>query len=139
MSAPRTVTVRGQERAPVDAVADRVTRGGVAYEPARNLGPQELGRDCPILREPPPLIADLRGQRSGRMAMVGYLETAKKKPSDYGKGGVPKQRWVARCDCGRYEIRAGDKWRRNMRNNKGDMCQECRRWSTKRKSEWGTP
>jgi hypothetical protein len=123
-----TVTVRGQERAPVDSVADRVTRPGFEFISGRGVSGAELGRDAPVMREPPLGVEDLRGQSSGRMTIIGYMEGRAPKPSDAGRGGLRKHRWAARCHCGRYEVRRGRTWRRIMREGAEDMCLECRRW-----------
>lgn len=113
----RTYTVRGRESVPVDRTAARVVRPGIEFKPTDKKLGQELWEVPPPTLRPPDGCDDLTGTRRGRMTIVGYLDSA---------GGKKGSRWLARCDCGKYERRAGPKWRKGLRDERPDHgCQHC--------------
>lgn len=124
-----TITVQGVERVPIDRTARRVTSPGVAYTP--NFKPY-----CETWDVPPPLapsdhpafltpeFQDLTGTVRGRMRIIGYLGV---RPSGKGSG------WLARCSCGKYELRRSQSWKRGMADGSDDMCAICA-WTLKVRS-----
>lgn len=104
-----TRTIRGHELAPVDSVADRVTRPGVEYVPSK-----KLAQDCWDVKPPtlpaPSNAKEMMGLRRGRLVIVGYLG---------------KKKWLARCDCGKFERRDGKNFRNGVRDGIWDGCQYC--------------
>jgi hypothetical protein len=67
---------------------------------------------------------DRRGQKVGRMTVVGYYDSHPKKGS----------RWIVRCSCGDYETRLS-KAIKNQSNTR-DRCSKCRRLETVKKMEY---
>lgn len=108
----KTYTVRGRECEPVDAVAARAMSGGAHYTPEWRKPPHTM--DAPLPTIPyPNREADLTGSVNGSMRILGYLG---------------RDKWLARCVCGKYERRQGIMWRRNLRDGKaGGPCCFCDR------------
>jgi hypothetical protein len=103
---------------PTDRVARRVVMPGIHYEP-NTRGHQFTTWDiAPPTKPVPDNCPDLTGQRKGRMRIVGYLGRQKT---------AKTSRWLARCDCGRFEPRRGDNWRKADNNwaDLPDMCSIC--------------
>lgn len=116
MSASRSTSISGREWVPVDSVAARVTSPGVHFNPDKRLQ-QEIW-EAPPECDPMPnnLPDDLSGTRRGRVVIVRY----------FGRTESGKHAWLARCVCGKYEIREGASWRRGLRKGKDDLgCQYC--------------
>jgi hypothetical protein len=101
---------------PLDATASLVTQKGIHFEPTRHINPiVAIFDECPVLtvyRKWPSCIPKLTGIRFGRFTVQGLaLE-------------FPK-RWVARCDCGKYQLFTA-KAIRNTEYARESMCQHCR-------------
>jgi len=142
MNERATYTIRGVECVPVDRDAARVVRAGVSFKSSRVGNSAELGRDTVATTTPPPGVEDLRGQVRGRMAIVGYLERRLSTPRPDANGTVRKKdRWLARCACGRLEVRRGLSWRRGVWAGTPDYCEECKHLDYLRKisGEAATP
>lgn len=107
---------------PIDRVAGRILSTGYHHEfkKAENCReswdtPPEV---VPLFQVPEP-IKQLFGTRKGSLVMVGYLG---RKNSANGKKS--EQRLLVRCDCGRYEVRVGRRWRKTG-NEIFERCQFC--------------
>ena len=104
--------VRG---APQGRTESALLQGGESY----SLKPHTLVTwdVCPPLHRPPTVVEDLRGTRRGSMIVIGYDRRVKR--GDHA--------WIARCDCGIYEVRRGRAWRRGLANTTVDSCQWCKK------------
>lgn len=97
---------------PVDKKAAMVVSKGFQYKPKKNV--RDLDSDYPIpvraLPDNNPNFQDLTGFRFGRLRVIGLAK-------DY------KQKWVCRCDCGKYTLRKS----KAVKNpeNYGDRCDLC--------------
>lgn len=116
-----TVSVRGWESLPIDQIARRVTSPGVTYAPNRtaycetwDVPPPLAPCDHPAFSQPE--FEDLTGTVRGRMRIVGYLGV---RSSEKGSG------WLARCACGKYEVRRSKRWKRGVADGADDMCAVC--------------
>ncbi len=95
----------------VNKTAGLVTSKGVHYESSKRLQ-QEVFEVPPTMIKTPRGAEPAEGDRSGKMAIVGY---------------VARNQALARCVCGLYEIRNAISWRRSRRRGVVDAgCQHCR-------------
>lgn len=117
------------EAVPLDRMAARVVGRGEHWAPDMKLSGDVWGAP-PKCKPVPPRIDDITGTRRGRMVIFGYWGA---RP----KGGGHDHKWVARCDCGRYEVRVGSRFVKGVRQRTGDACQYCRKvmW-IKRRDRW---
>lgn len=104
---------------PLDSTAAKVTAKGTHYEPKFKACAAVHSDVPPPMRNIPALNLpdwrDLPGKKFGRFAVLGLAAEYNPK-----KGA----RWVVRCSCGSYEIRA-TKAIRNPENSQ-DCCKKCR-------------
>ncbi len=116
---------------PVDAVAARVTQRGEAHHrPTTGNGARIVAPPHPPIPVPEDTV-NLIGTERGRVTIVAYLGNLTGKGSQHGAA------WIGRCQCGRYEIRRGVKWRRGLREGRTDACEDCKHIQTLRRSdEW---
>lgn len=121
----RTITIKGVERIPVDKKAALVT----AYNPnnwydVKNLPLNKITYDAPPLTlEPMPKRFEfLIGSRRGSMEIIKYH-----KRSTTHKTRI-KFLFVAKCDCGKYELRNANRWIRAINSKKmEDECEYCKK------------
>lgn len=118
----KTITIKGTERVPVDKTASLVTTPASQHYykvPKKITGNFQSWDAPPPMYDKPPKIyqgENLIGTKRGMVEIVGY----------YGSNKVLKtSQWVARCACGRYELRNGKSWRKGLKNNKKDCCSFC--------------
>ena len=104
---------------PLDSTAARVMKPGIHYEPDIKFGQQIW--DYPIETLPlPKYTINMIGQKRGKLTIVGYVGRKKKSGNNY-------HYWLVRCNCGKYEIRNGQNFRRQQKkDNQDDCCQICR-------------
>lgn len=105
---------------PIDGNAAKVTSPGFQYKPRKIIA--NLESEVPLpMRTVPFNVTDLTGKRNGRLTVLGlYIYKSQKK----GASRNEQRRWVVRCDCGKYSIRAS-KAINNPKNN-ADACNLCR-------------
>lgn len=123
-------TVRGQfepnvamqefhARAPVDRKTACILGKGVQFVFSKNHKSIEEWRIQPALSAMPEGVADLSGQRFGRMVVVGYWRKKKRRmPTD------ANTYWIVRCGCGVYAYRTAKAIKN--KNNSFDCCHQCR-------------
>lgn len=125
MSSEPTRTVHGRERAPVDAMAARVTSPGEAGPDLSHIADRNWSVPPMHYPTPPDGTPSLIGSRLGRMQVVGYLYAR----YSGSKKQTQEHKWLVRCDCGRYEARDGKNWRRQIRADEktasATMCLRC--------------
>lgn len=111
---------------PIDRTARRVIGAGESYPSTFSL-PENHAMfklfPAHLARELPENVPDKRGKRRGRMTLVAYCTQ-----SLYDGGGDVNlqrimHRWIARCDCGNFEVRNYFSWWKNRKMD--DRCQEC--------------
>ena len=102
-------------RVPVDRTAAMVTSKGFDYVPDKKIAIEESDFPIPTANPPAdvalnPSFSDLSGNRFGRLTVMGLHANR-------------LNRWVCRCDCGRYTTRSA----KAVRNpeNWGDRCALC--------------
>lgn len=107
-------------RKAVDSTAARVLAKGEHFTPNKKVLTADSETPWP-LRPVPPNMEDLRGTRFGRFTVLGVAA--------HHTG-----RWVVRCDCGIYTIRAT----RAVKNpaNTVDCCEQCRHLRYVKNSEF---
>ena len=131
-----TITVRGHELLPTDAIARRVTQPGIHYEP--EFTPDDAVWDIPPATVPPPQnpdMKDITGTRRGKVTIVGYLSKDNVRTSTAARkrGGSA---WLARCDCGRYIVRRYRAWRKGLAAETPDSgCPRCHYLTEMRRNE----
>lgn len=107
---------------PIDRVAGRVLSTGYHHEFAKQDNCRESWdippEVIPLFQVPEP-VKRLFGTRKGSLVVVGYLGRR-----DNAKGKKISQRLLVRCDCGRYEVRIAQRWRRSG-NEIFERCQFC--------------
>jgi hypothetical protein len=125
MTTNKSITIKGTEYTPINRQAGLVTSPNPNnwYE-IRNLPNCKTVYDAPPpTLEPMPLrFSFLLGTRRGSMVIIKYH-----KRSTSHKTRI-KFLFVARCDCGKYELRSANRWIRAL--NKGrmeDACEYCKR------------
>jgi hypothetical protein len=101
---------------PINITARLVISKGYNWEPTPDL--TKWHSDTPLPTIPVPReIRNLTGRTNGKMTIIGFLGKVKKSCRN-------EHKWLAKCTCGRYEIRDGYKFRRH----KGvDECRYCNR------------
>ncbi len=107
-----------QTRVPLQAAALQMVRGDDAERGPR---PSRWFWDaCPTLATINKATimqgADYRGQRWGRLTIIGLLDKGER------NGNGPAS-WVVRCDCGRFETRRAKAIRE--KNNPHEACERC--------------
>lgn len=117
----KTITIYNRERVPVNKQSAIVTAPAEKhyYEiPVSKLN-QKIWEVPPPMYDKPPKIfkgKNLIGTRRGQIEIIGY----------YGKNATLKtSQWVARCDCGYYELRNGKSWRKGLKKGTSDCCCRC--------------
>lgn len=106
---------------PIDRIARQVISAGVHHEFQKKDTDREVWDTPPEvvpLFEVPESIKQWFGTRKGSLVVVGYLGL-RKTPS-----GTKKHRLLVRCDCGRYEVRRANHWRKTG-NEIYERCQFC--------------
>lgn len=102
-----------KRRKPINKQAALVTSRGFDYEPDKQVSPNDSDTPLAIKKnlEVNQNFTDLTGVRFGRLLVLGFSADKKKK-------------WVCRCDCGKYTLRAS----KAIKNpeNYGDRCDLCR-------------
>lgn len=111
---------------PVNKTAAMVTGKGTSFEPEMDLSSVTRWDHRPHTYAVPKGTPDMTGKRQGRLTVVGYHGSSKNNRSS-------PSRWVVRCVCGMYEIRAG-KSLRNA-NNSDDRCYDCRKLQSMQRNE----
>lgn len=109
---------------PVNSVAKRVISRGSEVKLNKKLS-QEIWFAPPPVHKTPDDIEDFKGKRIGKMVIIGYLGKTNfnGNKKSLSKKGAKKQKWLARCDCGEYEIRNSY----TIKNTEGkDSCQKCK-------------
>jgi hypothetical protein len=134
MSKVRTVTIKGMERIAVNKLAGIVTSPAKEidlYEPDIILT-QTVFDAPPKTKAVPSYLQDLTGSKRGKMTIVGYLGYIA--TSSYGRNNRhPPHKWLAKCVCGKYEIRDGSIWRKGLRKNTQDAgCCYCHNFENKK-------
>jgi hypothetical protein len=99
---------------PLTRTAARVISKGTHYEPPKKSSTREYWET------PPPLVTlateavkSLFGTRKGNLTVIGYL----------GSSSSGSARLLVRCDCGKYEVRLSNRWRKHSGIN--NYCQFC--------------
>ena len=107
-------------RKPINRQAAIVTGKGASFDPQKKI--QTKDSDTPIpFRWPNPIeiinqyFIDLTGRKFGRFTVLGVYAEARTKIG---------LRWVVRCVCGTYSVRAGKAIKN--KNNAHDRCEQCR-------------
>ena len=114
---------------PVDRVAARVTsRHKQEFDATAHIQAHTRHSDNPFpMRALDSGLAgtanDIRGLRNGRLVIIGLLAQRSKNREQRKQGRRKMAQWVARCDCGRYEIRSAKAMR--SPTNKEDRCMAC--------------
>lgn len=107
---------------PVDRVAGRVLSRGYHHEFEKKANNRESWDTPPDVLPScytPESIQVLIGQRKGSLVAVGYLG---RRRSQFGR--KKGQILLVRCDCGKYEERVAQRWRRSG-NEIYERCQFC--------------
>jgi hypothetical protein len=123
------------DRRPVNKLAAVVISRGVHYEPTCNTSIDMETYDIapyPIGRKPPPDIKNILWYKRGWMTIVTFVGGNKNYYNGMCTGGSGRTggRWLARCVCGKYEIRVGSRF---IKKDVFDACIFCR--YTKSKSD----
>jgi hypothetical protein len=99
---------------PLNRTAARVISKGTHYIPPKKNNTREYWET------PPPLVTSvteavksLFGTRKGSLTVIGYL----------GSSSSGSARLLVRCDCGKYEVRLSNRWRKHSGIN--NYCQFC--------------
>jgi len=124
------IMIYGKECNPINKQAARVTQFSphLWYEYKRDPGTVITWEAPPSFYSRPPRIfygENLIGSKRGLMEIIGYYGTNKAQRTS---------QWVARCRCGKYELRNGKSWRRGMEKDKPDACHRCLQILTKKVS-----
>ena len=106
-------------RVAVDRTANKVMGGGIHYHPKKRLRQKLWKNPPPTIPPPNELIKRYIGQRQNLMTIIGCLR-------DRPKKGKKRKGFslLARCACGKYEVRSSLNWGRCKSFN--DACQHCR-------------
>ncbi|MCK5235827.1 MAG: hypothetical protein KAR06_02485 [Deltaproteobacteria bacterium] len=116
----------GTVREPLDAATGVAVSGGDGYELRSISQTTETFDIQPPMGPKPKHVKNYKGLKFGRLTIIGYHSTTKKHE---GSGrGKAIHRWVAKCVCGRYELRRNHsikKWLKCGDPN-GIMCMKCR-------------
>jgi hypothetical protein len=108
----RTVTINGTEKVAVNKTARIVTSPQEEYKPNKKLN-QDIWEAPPTTHiiPVPEGKTNLVGTKRGWMIIVGYFG---------------KNKWLAKCVCGKYEKRDGKRWKKGLKNNIEDEgCAYC--------------
>lgn len=99
---------------PLDRTARRVISKGTHYTPTKKNNLRESWDTPPPLVTPTTeAVKSLFGMRKGNLVVVGYL----------GSSSSGSARLLVRCDCGKYEVRLSNRWRKHSGLN--NYCQFC--------------
>ena len=104
---------------PINKTAGMVTQKGIHFDPEIKIIDRLHTDIMPETRDPLPNSTDIIGVKNGSFTVVGLYRHC-------------NNRWVVRCDCGRYELRTA-KAMRNPKNDQ-DACIYCRKWRDIKKS-----
>lgn len=131
----KTVTINGIERTAVNRLARVVTMPAKEidlYE--QKIHPKERVFDAPPkTKAVPRYLEDLTGTKRGKMTIVGYIGYSFG-PNRKNQKKHPPHKWLAKCICGKYEIRDGYLWRKRMKNNTPDLgCAYCNQFERKQR------
>ena len=123
----------GTHLLPLNSDTAKAVSGGANFEHAeRDTGTIKTWRTFPTLEELPRKIKpqeinksdDLTGQRKGKMVIVCYVGS-----------GSKTSLWLAKCECGIYEIRRGNTWRKNKTDDRCTFCDKLKLNSLKQNKE----
>ena len=99
---------------PLDRTARRVVSKGTHYiTPKKNNLRESWDTPPPSVTFIPDAVKELFEQRKGNLTVKGYL----------GSSSSGSARLLVRCDCGKYEVRLSNKWRKHPGLN--NYCQFC--------------
>jgi len=103
---------------PINSTAARVIRSGYCHIPDMDQR-QPIWDIPPETKQSPKGTIDMTGTKRGKMTIIGYYGSKKSGTNNY-------HQWIARCVCGRYEIRIAQKFRRRKDDDSNpDCCQIC--------------
>lgn len=118
-----------RELVPLDRMAARVVSKGEHWDRRISKKGGKVWTVCPKFKRLPHDVVDITGLRRGRMKIVGYFGRS--------KSGRTGQKWIARCDCGRFEVRNATAFKRGLETGHGDACRYCRQEiAIKRHDRW---